>query len=157
LSFSRSESKINEDGKEILDENNNPVLVPATNLNQWLEGLWKLQKQIESGQIKDSRTGEDVGLRDIDSSLNIDNVDDVDGFELIRLKLQQLKDKLFVNGYASGTLLASINGKLMRMVLDELDEVSTNPNWILASKNQNGIYVPYSVPAQLLERQAKRF
>ena len=43
------------------------------------------------------------------------------------------------------------------MVLDELDEVSTNPNWILASKNQNGIYIPYSVPAQLLERQAKRF
>ena len=157
LSFSRAETKINEDGKEILDENNNPVLVPATNLNQWLEGLWKLQKQIESGQIKDSRTGEDVGLRDIDSSLNIDNVDDVDGFELIRLKLQQLKDKLFVNGYASETLLANINGKLINMTLDELDEVSTNPNWILASKNQNGIYIPYSVPAQLLERQAKRF
>lgn len=157
LSSSRTEDKIDSDGNKILDESNNPIKIPAINLNQWLEGLWKLQQKIESGEIKDANTGENIGLRDIDPSLNIDNVDNVDGFELIRIKLEQLKAKLFPNGYASQLLLDAINNKMMRMVEKELDEVSTNPNWILASKNQNGVYRPYSIPAQLLERQAARF
>ena len=67
----------------------------APNLNQWLESLWNIQKQIESGQIVDSKTGQSVGLSDIDENLNLENVDDVDGFELIRLKLDQLFDRLF--------------------------------------------------------------
>lgn len=157
FSFMKTEFAIDQNGNIIKDNNEQNVVRPALNLNQWLEGLYKLQKRIESGQTKDANTGVEIGLHDIDPSLNMSNVDQTDGFELIRVKLQQLKDTVFPNGYASEQVIGAINNKLIHMVEKELDNVSTNPNIMLATKTVDGIYTPYSVPAQLLERQAARF
>ena len=157
FSFAKDEFATDKDGNIIKDKNGESVVRPGINLNQWLEGLYKLQKQIEAGRVTDVNTKESIGLRDADPSLNMQNIDNTDGFELIRVKLNQLKQQLFPNGYASDKVLGAINNKLMHMVEEELDNVSTNPNIMLATKNVNGVYIPYSVPAQLLERQAARF
>lgn len=128
----------------------------SPNLNQWLESLWNIQKQIEEGQIVDSKTGQSVGLSDIDSKLNLKNVDDVDGFELIRVKLDQLYDRLFEGGVASQKLKSAINNKLLRLTQLELHDVSTNTNRQL-SIEYDGVYYPYAVPSMFLQRQNQRF
>lgn len=130
--------------------------VPMANYNQIIEYLYNLQKKIESGEVK-SVLGDDVGLSDIDNSLSLDNVDNTDGFELIRKWLDKRKESFFIDGEPSPYLLEIINRKLIANTEEELRKSTSSKRPLVVWDGAQGIYKPLAIPRQLLYRQNQRF
>lgn len=142
------------------------------NLNQKLEMLYNLEKQfIEQGEnskikLADKQDIDDeqfMSLSSIDK--DAESLDDLDGFELIRQELLNIKDLYFQTIYdankpvgikAKESLLKGINDHIVSLVEDELDALCDNPNIQMAKRSGNMI-IPVAVPSDLLERQFKRF
>lgn len=126
------------------------------NLNQMLEGLFELQKKIESGQTLNRAKKEG----DIAPYIGTDvlNVKNPDGFELIREYLKDLKKTYFKKGgIAKPELLNAINKKLVDQTEEELFRISRPGSSLqLAEYNsRTGFYTPKGIPEQLLNRYTK--
>lgn len=133
------------------------------NLNNLLELLYNTQKKIEAGKINrvgneessfDKISADDLIKMDVKREDRDDN--SLDGFELIRGKLQELKNRYFENGVPNRQLLNAINDNLQDLVHDELEELSTNESIRIVWKDSFGHYNPLGIPKQLLSRYAKR-
>ena len=133
------------------------------NLNNLLELLYNTQKKIEAGKIDragntessfDKVSADDLIKMDVEREDKKDR--SLDGFELIRGKLQELKNRYFENGVPNKQLLNAINDNLQDLVHDELEELSTNESMRIIWKDSFGHYNPLGIPKQLLSRYAKR-
>lgn len=135
--------------------------VQVTNLNQILQSLFILQQRIESDKKyekvyideHEQRTigiGKLLGLRKDDSG-------ELDGFELIRDYLKQLREsavrKVLTVDVYSDELLTRINDKLQNLVKSELETISQDGPLHLIDKNpKTGGYKNYAIPEQFLNQ-----
>ena len=141
------------------------------NLNQKLEYLYNLERNLYDGKksfvrIKGASDIDDVQFMSLSSvSPDAQTLNDLDGFELIRNELENIKNRYFRTIYDNNKavgltpteeLLSGINEHLVSLLDDEMTALYTNPNIELARKIGDTI-VPVSVPAQLLSRQHQRF
>lgn len=133
------------------------------NMNQKLEWLYKLEKDILSG-VKVGLQGKSItdlvrnaSTSDIDET--VASKSDLDGFELIRKELLDMKARYFDKyDRATEELRDLLNQKLFRMIDRELYITATDSRFKLCEWNQSmGCYIPTAVPAQLLQRQNQRF
>lgn len=126
------------------------------NLNHMLQGLFELQKKIESGQALDrSKQEGDIAPY---IGMSVLGNKDLDGFELIRQYLFDLKKTYFKRGgQAKPELLDAINRKLVDQTEQELFRISRPGSPLqLAEYNKTlGIYIPKGIPEQLLDRYTK--
>ena len=130
------------------------------NLNQTLEGLFELQKKIESGKTIDrSRLEGDIKKYVGTSVLG---KGELDGFELIRQYLEDLKKTYFnvVKNNATTPkieLLNAINRKLVAQTEEELYRLSRpgSPLQLVEFDRKNGVYMPKAIPEHLLNRYTK--
>lgn len=126
------------------------------NLNHTLQGLFELQKKIESGQVLNKAKEEG----DINPYIGTDvlNTENPDGFELIREYLEDLKKTYFKKGgFAKQELLDAINRKLVDQTEDELYRISRpgSPLQLVEYNSKTGFYTPKGIPEQLLDRYTK--
>ena len=126
------------------------------NLNHTLQGLFELQKKIESGKAVDRNRPEGdiapyIGTKVLGDNRNLD------GFELIREYLQDLKKTYFNRGLAKQELLNAINRKLVDQTEQELFRISRpgSPLQLVEYNKRLGVYVPKGIPEQLLNRYTK--
>lgn len=133
------------------------------NMNQKLEWLYKLEKDILSG-VKVGLQGKSI--TDLVRNASASDIDetaasksDLDGFELIRKELLDMKARYFDKyDRATEELRDLLNQKLFRMIDRELYITATDSRFKLCEWNQSmGCYIPTAVPAQLLQRQNQRF
>ena len=131
------------------------------NLNQKLNALYELQKQIESVDGVETYTRDRSGEKQIDPAFSkLTTIQALgkpkemcDGFELIREFLKDLKSEVVKNGEFTQTVLDCVNDKLIRLTEESLRQFS-QPGDIMqmVSKNdKTGLYTPTKVPAQLLK------
>lgn len=124
------------------------------NLNQKLEALYKLQQQIESGKIVGAPTEFE---KYITRSSIRENGKELDGFELIREYLKDLKSQVKAgnveNAY-SNDLKKAVNKKLVSQTYAELDRISQENSPIQLAKydSYTGMYIPTAVPQAMLKR-----
>ena len=126
------------------------------NLNHILQGLFELQKKIESGQTIDrSKKEGDIAPY---IGTNVLNTEHPDGFELIREYLEDLKKTYFKKGgIAKPELLNAINRKLIDQTEKELFRISRpgSPLQLAEYNSRTGFYIPKGIPEQLLNRYTK--
>lgn len=129
----------------------------GTNLNQALELLFNLQKKIENSEVDIDSTNPaqlttKAKLSDIRSLSN--DSKELDGFELIRDYLNNLKKSLFKEDlgltYPRQQFSDSINDYLVNRTLQELHAIS-QPGPLQLVDNRNEQYLPKYIPAQFLE------
>lgn len=124
------------------------------NLNQTLQGLFELQKKIESGKVIDKSRQEGDIKKYVGASVL--NSKDTDGFELIREYLSDLKKTYFKRGgIAKPELLNAINKKLVSQTEQELFRISRPGSPLQIVEFKNGQYIPKGIPEQLLNRYTK--
>lgn len=130
----------NEDGEEI------------NNLNHYIQALFQLQKKImESSQNNDSVEENDQFRKLTPIQVFGKDVDQLDGFELIRDFLKTLDEGL-KQSKNNDKLVDNINQKLIGLVYSELDQLTkeTSPIKLGKYNKDTGIYIPIGVPEQLL-------
>lgn len=126
------------------------------NLNHMLQGLFELQNKIESGEVLDRTKPEGDIMPYI--GLDVLGRNDLDGFELVREYLNDLKKTYFKRGgMAKPELLNAINKKLVDQTEQELFRISRpgSPLQLVEYNKTLGIYVPKGIPEQLLNRYTK--
>lgn len=114
------------------------------NLNQLIEAEYKHQQLIEDGKI--------------DGVLPVDIAEDgkpLDGFELIRKTLNQIKDKYVQNIDGNKILLDSINDMLIANVDHELNILCDDENIKLCQRGNDGRIYSRAIPYKILDRYAK--
>ena len=135
--------------------------ISAENFNHKLEALYKLQQKIEEGAAKNKNASEADLYQNVPKTVlqQILNKKDLDGFELIREYLNNLKASLFDNlNNPTNVLEDMINSKLTKMVDEELSVLSdTNKPFQLVTLDEDtGLYIPSKIPEQLLNIYAKQ-
>lgn len=125
------------------------------NLNQRLQYLYELQKQIETGRAKNI-SQQDPLYKTI-GSLALGDPSKLDGFELIREELKRIRDLHFKQGaFISQEIKTSINEMLIGATKQELDKLSDeNSPYKMVSK-RNGKYIPNGIPTQLILSYANK-
>lgn len=126
------------------------------NLNHTLQGLFELQKKIESGQALD-RTKQEGDIRPYIGT-DVLGTTNTDGFELIREYLKDLKSTYFKRGgMAKPELLNAINEKLISQTEQELYRISRpgSPLQLVEYNRTTGLYKPKGIPEQLLNTYTK--
>ena len=139
---------------EFIDENGK-----VYNLNQKLQYLWNLQKEIEAGSLKLDSTKEGDDFVNVAASV-LGDPQSLDGFELIRQYLEQFKTKYFGRNWVGGDrefLKNKINRVLINTTNEELEKLSKDPAIKCVNKDSNGNYIPYSIPKQFLQNYADDF
>lgn len=131
------------------------------NLNQKLNALYELQKQIESDNgitqyVRDSNGNKQTD--DAFSKLSVVQAlgktkDQCDGFELIRAFLKQLQSEIIKDGEFSQEILDSINAKLINLTEKSLQQFSQPGDvmQMLYVEKSTGAYMPSKIPVQLLK------
>ena len=129
----------------------------GTNINQALELLFNLQKKIENSEVdvnssNPAQLTTKAKLSDIRSIAG--ESEELDGFELIRDYLDNLKKSLFKDNlgltYPRQQFTDRINEYLVNKTLQELQVIS-QPGPLQLVENKNGQYLPKYIPAQFLE------
>lgn len=131
------------------------------NLNQKLNALFELQKQIESFDGIEAYTRDKSGEKQIDPAFSkMTSVqafgkpkDQCDGFELIRQFLDDLKKEVVENGEFTNIVLDSINDKLVKMTEMSLQQFSRDGDimQLIEKDPKTGLYSPKKIPLQLLK------
>ncbi|QWM90615.1 hypothetical protein [uncultured phage cr61_1] len=133
------------------------VFSEGTNINLALEMLFNLLKNIEDSKVavnlaNPAQLTIKAKLSDI-RSLSGDS-EELDGFELIRAYLDDLKKSLFKEDlgltYPRQEFTDSINEYLVNKTLQELLVIS-QPGPLLLVENKDGQHLPKYIPAQFLE------
>ena len=114
------------------------------NLNQLIEAEYKKQQLIEDGKI--------VNTLPIDIS---ENGQELDGFELVRKALNQIKNDYILNESGNKVLLDSINDVLIANVETELDTLCDDENLKLCQRGNDGRIYSRAIPYKILDRYAK--
>lgn len=116
------------------------------NLNEYLQSQYEIQKKIEADGNKYGGLNQ---LREIDEN---GNQLELDGFELVRKALIELKEK-----YNDRSILYdSLNKWLFQSVEDEIDKVTTGP-YRLGMKDKQGRFIADAIPVELLKYYKKKF
>ena len=125
------------------------------NLNHTLQGLFELQKKIESGQAIDRSKEEGDIKKYVGTAVLGENLD---GFELIREYLKGIKNTYFSKGRAKIELLDAINDKLVEQTQEELYRISRpgSPLQLAEYDKRKKAFVPRSIPEKLLDRYTKQ-
>ena len=134
---------------KIYDEEGNEI----NNLNHYIQALFQLQKKImESSQNNASAEENDQFKKLTAVQVFGKDIDELDGFELIRDFLKTLEDSLNQTKN-NDRLMDNINQKLIGMVYTELDTLTkeTSPIKLGTYNKETGIYIPTGVPEQLLK------
>lgn len=132
------------------------------NLNQKLQWLYNLEKDLLSGKsinlqnVSDDSLQENMSLQDIDPTLT--RKSDFDGFELVRKELQKIRKMYFTkSGIPTNNFRKDLSKKIFRMLDVEMYKVCTDPRIKLGEwSDAQKCYIPTAVPAQLLSRQNAR-
>lgn len=138
--------------------------VQVTNLNQILQSLFTLQQRIESDKQSekvyvDENKQNTVGIEKL-LGLREDKSGELDGFELIRDYLKQLRSSvvskaLTIETYDEG-LLSAINDKLQTLVRSELETLSQDgPLHLIDKDPKTGGFRNYAIPEQFLNQYVK--
>lgn len=125
---------------------NNPEQRVILNLNQELQALWELQKQIESGKVKNTKNGGEkyVGTNNFKDPANLD------GFELVREKLDEIHDKYLKSSLNIDNIRPLINDWLLRKVNDNLKQYTNSGSQLQLGFLDGQLYIPTQIPSQLL-------
>lgn len=131
---------------DVFDEN-------GANLNQHLDALFQLQKKIEAGKAKNKSAREG----DIYENINVDFIpersDNLDGFELIREYLENLKNRCISGSSMSNELLDNVNSQLIKKTYQELDKLSKDGPLNLVKYNRStDSYLPIGLPEHMLDK-----
>ena len=119
----------------------------SINANQYLEFLYKQAQLIENSDMETYGGIPALIQRDPEN----DGSKDIDGFELIREFLQNVKNRYFKDGQITEDLKNRINHWLLQMTYDEMHMLSTNPSMRVMKLDQNGRYSPIAIPSYILE------
>lgn len=119
----------------------------SINANQYLEFLYKQAELIENSDIETYGGIPALIQRDPEN----DGSKDVDGFELIREFLQNIKNRYFEDGQITDKLRNRINTWLLQMTYDEMHELSINPSMRVMKVDNNGRYSPVAIPSYILQ------
>ena len=134
---------------KIYDEDGNEI----NNLNHYIQALFELQKKLMTSSFDNASAEENDQFKKL-TPVQIfgKDVDELDGFELIRDFLQTLEDGL-KQSKNNDRLADNINNKLIGLVYNELETITkeTSPIKLGEYDKESGIYVPTGVPEQLLK------
>ena len=132
-------------------------IIPGINLNQRLQFLYELQRKIEKGvEIDNYKEGDPIKY--VKKTVLREDVENLDGFELIRKELKDLKEKFFgKDGITySEQLLDLLNNKLMSIVDDQMRELSQNEDLrLLRYDNIGQTYDSRAIPEELIDKYRK--
>lgn len=137
------------------------------NLNQQIEALFKIQQQIEAGKLVSlttNKSGETVA-DDMYNNVPIGVLQNkneegpLDGFELVRAYLKNLRTQILKNNKYSSELKDAINDHLIQCARKELQMMSRpgDPLQICRYDQKTGRYLPTSIPSQLFDRYVEQF
>lgn len=139
--------------------------VKAANLNQILQSLFILQQRIESDNKNEKIYVDDKKQEAVDIlhllSLRQDKSGELDGFELIREYLKELRSTmvnstLTLESY-SDQLLHAINEKLQNLVRSELNTLSQDgPLHLVDRDEKTGGFKNYAIPEQFLNQYVNK-
>ena len=136
------------------------------NLNQQIEALFKIQQQIEAGKLVSlttNKSGETVA-DDMYNNVTIGVLQNkneegpLDGFELVRAYLKNLRTQILKNNKYSSELKDAINDHLIQCARKELQMMSRpgDPLQICRYDQKTGRYLPTSIPSQLFDRYVEQ-
>lgn len=128
------------------------------NLNQKLQFLYKLQKEIEAGHIVDNDDDSVTRKVTIEKLTGVKKKN-CDGFELIRQFLDQLHDQVLTgDGQITQDALDKINQKLISVVDTSIENLSApgDPLQLVSKDSETGLYSPTRIPKQLLSTYLKK-
>ena len=128
------------------------------NLNQKLQFLYKLQKEIEAGHIVDNDDDSVTRKVTIEKLTGVKKKN-CDGFELIRQFLDQLHDQVLTgDGQITQNALDKINQKLISVVDTSIENLSApgDPLQLVSKDSETGLYSPTRIPKQLLSTYLKK-
>lgn len=115
------------------------------NLNQYLEALYNKQRDIEENHLANG------GVSSIRDGKN-----DLDGFELVRKGLNDIRNK-FANPKNREALRTAINDNfLMKRVNDDLRVLTANSSYKIGFMN-NGRFTPDAIPSNILNWYQQQF
>ena len=115
------------------------------NLNQLLQFEYERQKLIEANPTKYGGIGQ---LR----QLNKNKKQELDGFELVRETLKQIRSTLFEGNVLTEAGENGINSQLVQLVDKELQRLSKPGSMHMVDKDENtGLYSSYAIPTQILQ------
>lgn len=122
------------------------------NFNQRLQYLYELQKKIEAGKVKN--LDESDPLYPLISQGSFSNKQQLDGFELVRLEIDRIKQKYFYSnlGLEDKELQEKLNSLLISCTAKELNTLAdkTKPYHIINKDSKTGLYTQLGIPQQLL-------
>lgn len=132
-----------------------------TNINQILEALYNLEQGIIKNTVKrPGEQNEGLGTATTLDNLHKNDNTDLDGFELIRQYLQQLRNQVIKNEFgglqelddSEGGLLDCINQSLVEQVESELKFLSQpGPLQLVYKDAATGQYINKAIPEQFFE------
>lgn len=122
------------------------------NLNQQLQALFELQKKIEAGTVKNVKAELGSVFQNVSTDVLYEDDPNLDGFELIRAYLKQLKSDYTRRIGYSQDLLNAVNDNLISGVNHEMKELSVDgsPMKLLKRNTSTGNYYSDGIPKQLL-------
>lgn len=125
------------------------------NLNQKLQAVYNLQKQLETGTVKDlTKSKADVIQNIPQAFVNMiaEKNGDTDGFELVRLYLAELK-KQAISGEDtySPILRHQVNAMLIQATKEELYNLSSSESQVKLCKRIGETFLPAGIPEQFFE------
>ena len=131
---------------DVFDEN-------GANLNQHLDALFQLQKKIEAGKAKNKSASGDNIYENINIDFIPERSDNLDGFELIREYLENLKNRCISGSSMSNELLDNVNSQLIKKTYQELDKLSKDGPLNLVKYNRStDSYLPIGLPEHMLDK-----
>lgn len=125
----------------------------TVNLNQYLQGLWELQKKIENGDAVNRMDGSSELVRITDLIEPGEDLSTLDGFELIRKQLKEIKDTYFIGGLTPDVdfIEKNLRPVLNNLINNQLKQFTTPGQEQQLGIFRNGYYEPTAVPVQLLQ------
>lgn len=130
------------------------------NLNQKLELLYNLQKQIMSGDLNEEKWMQIKGDGVNKAITKSDFGENPDGFELIRWFLDNLDREYFVSFMGKqvnqkSSLLYDINNILMQRTAENMFKYTEEGSSFQLGEHKDGLFIPLSIPKQFAENYIK--
>lgn len=127
------------------------------NLNQKLQFLFNLQKQIEAGNVYDNNDNSVTRKITIEKLTGVKK-ENCDGFELIRMFLDQLHGQVLSEGRITADTYDKINRTLIDVVDRTIENLSStgDPLQLVVKDSETGLYSPTRIPKQLLTPYLKK-